>query len=98
MAIPPSIFIGVLGAVISNLAVHYKQKTKLDDALDVFPCHGVGGMMGMPLTGIFATKTVNAAGNDGLFYGNPTFFFIQAKALFIVVAYSFTVSFLILNS
>jgi Amt family ammonium transporter len=52
-------------------------------------------MVGMLLTGIFATKTVNAAGNDGLFYGNPSFFFTQLKALVIVVAYSFTVSILI---
>lgn len=95
VAIPQSIFIGVIGAIISNMAVHYKQKTKLDDTLDVFPCHGLGGMVGMLLTGIFATKTVNAGGNDGLFYGNPTFFFIQLKAMLIVVAYSFTVSFLI---
>ncbi len=95
VAIPQSIFIGVIGALISNMAVHYKQKTKLDDTLDVFPCHGLGGMVGMLLTGIFATKTVNAGGNDGLFYGNPSFFFIQVKALLIVVAYSFTVSFLI---
>lgn len=95
VAIPQSIFIGVVGAIISNLAVHYKQKTKLDDTLDVFPCHGLGGMVGMLLTGVFATKTVNAAGSDGLFYGNATFFFIQVKALLIVVAYSFTVSYLI---
>ena len=49
----------------------------------------------MILTGVFATKTVNAAGADGLFYGNPAFFFIQLKGLAIVVAYSFTVSFAI---
>jgi Amt family ammonium transporter len=49
----------------------------------------------MLMTGIFATKTVNSAGNDGLFYGNPAFFFTQLKAMLIVVAYSFTVSFAI---
>jgi Amt family ammonium transporter len=52
-------------------------------------------MVGMLLTGIFATKTVNAAGNDGLAYGNAAFFFTQVKALAIVVAYSFSVSWLI---
>jgi Amt family ammonium transporter len=52
-------------------------------------------MVGMLLTGIFATKTVNSAGAEGLFYGNAAFFFTQVKALLIVVAYSFTVSFLI---
>ena len=93
VAIPQSIFIGVLSAIISNIAVYYKSKSKLDDTLDVFPCHGIGGMVGMLLTGIFATKTVNSAGADGLFYGNATFFFTQLKALGIVVAYSFAVSY-----
>jgi ammonium transporter, Amt family len=95
VAIPQSIFIGFVAAIISNVAVYYKQKSKLDDTLDVFPCHGLGGMVGMLLTGIFATKTVNAAGNDGLFYGGGTFFFTQIKALAIVVSYSFAVSFAI---
>ena len=95
VAIPQSIFIGFVAAIISNLAVHYKAKSRLDDTLDVFPCHGIGGMVGMILTGVFATKTVNAAGADGLFYGNPAFFFTQIKGLAIVVAYSFTVSFAI---
>ena len=95
VAIPQSIFIGVVAAIISNGAVYYKQKSTLDDTLDVFPCHGIGGMVGMLMTGIFATKTVNSGGNDGWFYGNPSFFFTQLKAMAIVVAYSFTVSFLI---
>lgn len=95
VAIPQSIFIGVVAAVVSNLAVMLKTKSKLDDTLDVFPCHGVGGMVGMLMTGIFATKTVNAAGNDGLAYGNVTFFITQVKALLIVVTYSFIVSYAI---
>ena len=95
VAIPQSIFIGVVAAIISNLAVYYKGKSTLDDTLDVFPCHGLGGMVGMLMTGIFATKSVNSAGADGLFYGNASFFFIQVKALLIVVSYSFVVSFLI---
>jgi Amt family ammonium transporter len=55
----------------------------------------LGGIVGMILTGVFATKTVNAAGNDGLFYGNATFFFLQIKAMLVAVVYSFVVSFLI---
>jgi len=93
VAIPQSIFIGVVAAVISNIAVYYRSKSKLDDTLDVFPCHGIGGMVGMLMTGLFATKAVNPAGADGLFYGNPAFFFIQVKALLIVVPYSFLVSY-----
>ena len=93
VAIPQSIFIGAFAAVISNLAVYWKSKSTLDDTLDVFPCHGLGGIVGMLLTGVFATKTVNSAGADGLFYGNVDFFLIQLKAVTIVVVYSFVVSY-----
>lgn len=93
VAIPQSIFIGVIAAIISNIAVYYKSKSKLDDTLDVFPCHGIGGMVGMLLTGVFASKAANEAGADGLFYGNASFFFTQLKALCIVIAYSFIVSY-----
>ncbi len=95
VAIPQSIFIGVVAAIISNIAVFYKQKSRLDDTLDVFPCHGIGGMVGMLMTGIFATKAINSFGNDGLFYGNASFFFTQVKALAIVVAFSFCGSYAI---
>lgn len=96
VAIPQSIFVGVIAAIVSNVAVIIKQRnTKLDDTLDVFPCHGIGGMVGMLMTGVFATKAVNAAGNDGLFLGNVSFFLTQVKAMAIAVAYSFGVSFVI---
>jgi Amt family ammonium transporter len=95
VAIPQSIFVGVIAALASNVAVYFKSKSKLDDTLDVFPCHGIGGIVGMIMTGIFATKAVNAAGADGLFYGNPTFLLTQLKGLGIVVAYSFIASFII---
>jgi len=95
VAVPQSAFIGFIAAVISNLAAHWKSKSTLDDTLDVFPCHGIGGMVGMMLTGIFATKAINAAGNDGWFYGNASLFFTQLKGMAIVMVYSFVVSFLI---
>jgi ammonium transporter, Amt family len=95
VAIPQSIFIGFFAAIVSNVAVYYKSKSSLDDTLDVFPCHGIGGMVGMLMTGVFATKAVNAAGNDGLFYGNAAFFLTQVKAMAIAVGYSFGVSFII---
>ena len=95
VGIPQSIFIGVVSAIISNIAVKLKQKSTLDDTLDVFPCHGLGGIVGMILTGVFATKAVNAAGSDGLFYGNASFFITQLKAMGVAVLYSFVVSFLI---
>lgn len=93
VGIPQSLFIGTVGAIISNIAVYYKSNSILDDTLDVFPCHGIGGIVGMILTGILATKSVNATGNNGLFYGNPAFFFTQLKGLAIVIAYSFSASY-----
>lgn len=93
VGIAQSIVIGVIGSLISNVAVSIKQKSRLDDALDVFPCHGIGGMAGMLLTGVFASKIVNALGNDGLAYGGGAFFLTQLKAMAIVAGYSFAVSF-----
>lgn len=95
VGIPQSIFIGAFAAIISNVAVYYRSKSALDDTLDVFPCHGIGGIVGMILTGVFATKAVNAGGADGLFYGNPEFFFTQLKGLGIVIVYSFSASYAI---
>jgi Amt family ammonium transporter len=95
VSIPHSIFIGFFTALISNIAVYIKSKTTLDDTLDVFPCHGIGGIIGMLMTGFFASKAINDAGNNGLFYGNTSFFFTQTKGMLIAVVYSFTVSYLI---
>lgn len=95
VGISQSIVIGLVGAIISNIAVGIKQRSKLDDTLDVFPCHGLGGMVGMLLTGVFANTAVHgiSGGPNGLFYGNPGFFFTQLKAMFIVAGYSFAVSY-----
>lgn len=95
VGIPQSIIIGLVGAIVSNIAISLLQKSKLDDTLDVFPCHGIGGMVGMLLTGVFANTAVHgiAGGPNGLFYGNPEFFFTQLKAMTIVAVYSFSVSY-----
>jgi Amt family ammonium transporter len=95
VGIPQSIIIGLVGAIVSNIAVSIKQRSKLDDTLDVFPCHGLGGMVGMLLTGVFANTAVHGIkdGPQGLFYGNPGFFFTQLKAMAIVAGYSFAVSY-----
>lgn len=76
-----AIAIGVLAAGASNLAIHLRNKTQVDDALDVFACHGVAGILGALLTGIFATTTVNPAGANGLLYGNPHLFVVQCIAV-----------------
>jgi len=75
-----------------------KVKMGYDDSLDAFGVHGIGGIWGGLATGLFATKRVNAAGADGLFYGNPAQFIIQLKAVAITVIYSFVVSFILLKA
>ncbi len=82
VTIRESIIIGLAASVISNLAVHWKTKSTLDDTLDVFPCHGVGGMVGMVATGIFAKEV-------GLTSGHVTTFLYHMLALVIVAVYTF---------
>ncbi|MBE9185141.1 ammonium transporter [Microcoleus sp. LEGE 07076] len=66
-----AIMIGSITSVCCFFAVSFRAKLGFDDSLDTFPIHGLGGTVGAILTGVFATKAVNAAGNDGLFAGNP---------------------------
>lgn len=80
-----AILIGSIGAVCCFYAVSLKAKLQFDDSLDVFPVHGVGGTVGAILTGVFATTTVNAAGKDGLLFGNPGQ--MGAQILGILIAY-----------
>lgn len=82
-----------ISAIVSNLAVYFKTKSTLDDTLDVFPCHGIGGICGMLLTGVFASRAVNSAGADGWWLGNAGFFLTQLKGMLIAVSYSAGVSF-----
>jgi len=78
VGLPQSMFIGFIAAICSNIAVYWKGKTTIDDTLDVFPCHGIGGIVGMILTGVFASKKINPAiGSDGLIYGGTQFFYIR---------------------
>lgn len=95
VGLPQSCFIGFISSIISNLAVHWKGKTTVDDTLDVFPCHGVGGIVGMICTGIFASKDINPAGANGLFYGGTHFFLIQLLGCIIVVVFSLAMSFVV---
>ncbi len=83
-----SVFIGFAAAIISNLAVYYRQKTSLDDTLDVFPCHGVGGIVGMLMTAVFAKDV-------GLIYGQTSTFFYHLLALLIVAVFTFGGSYLV---
>jgi len=88
-----AIIIGGVAASISYYAIKFRQRTRLDESLDVFACHGLGGTTGALLTGLFATTAVNKAGANGLFYGNPKQFLIQLAAVAIVAAFTFVVTF-----
>jgi Amt family ammonium transporter len=92
-----SIVIGIGAGVFCYLAVLWKSKLGYDDALDVVGIHGVGGVWGALATGLFASKAINAAGADGLFYGNPAQLGIQALAVLISVVFAFAGTFLILK-
>jgi ammonium transporter, Amt family len=99
VTIPSSLFIGTVAAVISNIVVHWKAKTSLEDTLDVFPCHGVGGAVGMVMTGLLANTAVNSANTtgNGLFFGETTLFTAHLIALAIVIAFTFLGSLIILK-
>jgi Amt family ammonium transporter len=91
-----AIAIGISVSVLCYFAVSIiKPKFNYDDALDVFGVHCIGGIWGALATGLFASKSVNPAGADGLFFGNPKQFVIQLIAVAVTLAYSFAVTFII---
>ena len=83
-----SIFIGLAASLVSNIAVHWKSKLALDDTLDVFPCHGLGGIVGMLLTGVFAKDV-------GLIHGETSTFIHHLMALGIVFVFAFGGSYIL---
>jgi len=94
VSIPHAIFIGIASSAISNFTVSKFPKGKIDDALDVFACHGVGGMTGILLTGVFASTAINPAVVDqGLIFGETTLFFNQLIALAGVSVFAFSMSY-----
>lgn len=88
-----SIIIGFLAGLGCFLAVEKVMRGRVDDALDVFGVHGVGGIIGAIATGFFATTAVNEGGADGLFYGNPGLVVTQIIAVVVVAAYAAIVTF-----
>lgn len=91
-----AIIIGLSVSVFCYLAVSFiKPRLGYDDALDVFGVHCIGGIWGAIATGLFASKAVNPAGADGLFFGNPKQLLVQVIAVAVTAAYSFAASFII---
>jgi len=83
-----SILIGFVASIISNWMIHLKNKTEIDDTLDVFPSHGIGGVVGMILTAVFAA-------NVGLVYGETETFYYHIIALVITAIFTFGGSYLL---
>jgi Amt family ammonium transporter len=93
-----AILIGIMVAIVSYAAVTIlKHKLAYDDSLDAFGVHGVGGTLGALATGLFATKAINSAGNNGLFYGNAHQLAVQALGSLVVIVYSVIITFVLLK-
>jgi Amt family ammonium transporter len=87
--------IGAIAAPISYYAIRFRQARGLDESLDVWACHGMGGLWGAIATGLFATKSVNEAGADGLFYGDPGQLLTQIIAVAVTAVFVFVVTFIL---
>ena len=93
-----AVVIGFGAGILCYAAVGFlKERLGVDDALDVFAVHGVGGIWGALATGLFADKSINSAGDDGLFFGNAAQLWEQAVAVVVVAAFSGVVTFAILK-
>jgi ammonium transporter, Amt family len=92
-----AIIIGLLAGMICSFTVILFDRTKLDDTLDVFACHGMGGIFGAIATGFFAQKIINPGGADGLLYGNPKQVLIQIAAVAATGIWGFVMSVVLLK-
>ena len=90
-----AIAIGVVAAIISYSCIGLRNHWKVDESLDVWACHGMGGLWGVIATGIFASKMINPAGANGLIFGNFKFFGVQVLAAVGVAVFSFVLSFVL---
>ena len=88
-----AVFIGILSSIVCYIAVNMKNKLGWDDSLDVWGVHGVGGVLGVIMLGVFGTTAVNAAGANGLWHGDATFFFKQVIAVSATAVYAFLFSY-----
>jgi Amt family ammonium transporter len=87
---------GAAAGVVCYLAIALKNRRHWDDALDVWGVHGVGGILGIGLLGVFASLAINSAGANGLFFGGTGFFAKEVAAVAFAAAFAFAVTYLIL--
>lgn len=94
-----AIAIGIIAGVVTYLALYFRSsRMAVDDTLDVWAAHGIGGLTGAVLTGVFAEKAINEFGNNGLLFGNPGQLGVQITAVLITAAYSFLATAVILKA
>jgi len=87
--------IGAIASIISYYMIVLRMTVRIDETLDVFACHGMGGIWGMLATGIFASKAINPAGADGLIHGNIALLGAQAYAVAVIAIFSFVITFIL---
>ncbi|MEO6252184.1 MAG: ammonium transporter [Ferruginibacter sp.] len=99
ISIAHSLTVGIVSSVISNMMVEWRSKTSIDDTLDVFPCHGVGGMVGFLLTAVFANQAINSGNTtgNGLIFGESHLFIVHLITMIAVSAFVFGGTFLLLK-
>ncbi|MFZ0830480.1 MAG: ammonium transporter [Thermoplasmata archaeon] len=93
-----SIVIGAVAAIVCYSVANWRARTRLDDSLDVFAAHGVGGMWGTLATGLFASTAINAAGHNGLVFGNVHTVLVQLVGIAVVASFCFVGSYLLLRA
>ena len=96
VSLPSAVIIGIAAGLVCYLAVHLKNKLGWDDALDVWGVHGIGGVLGVILLGVFASKAMNAGGADGLLAGGTHVFVVQCLAALGGALYAFLFTYLML--
>src|SRR5436190_6255392 len=92
-----AVVIGIASGIVCYIAVDLKNRMKWDDALDVWGVHGVGGVLGTILLGVFATTKVNAAGANGLWFGGTGFFMKELVAVVGAALYAFVFTYVMLK-
>jgi Amt family ammonium transporter len=92
-----AVVIGGFAGILCYFAVVWKGRMGYDDSLDVVGIHGVGGVLGILATGLFASKAINAAGADGLFFGNAGQLWVQSIMVGAVTLFSMIGTWIILK-
>ena len=95
VGVDSALIIGVITGIVTFYAVYFKNKVNLDDALDVFAVHGIGGIIGVIATGIFAEKAIG--GTEGLIEGSSTLLVENIILVIVTVVYSLIVTLILLK-